>query len=858
MNILNELTIKNLKQNKKRTIVTIFGIMLSVALITAITTFVSSMQGSMEEYAKREKGNYHMLVSEVPEEEQKYFLKNEKIEKVMKGQTFGEVTLPEIPYEKIREKGEEPPVIKLMVLDEETLHNTGTFLVKGRLPQNEKEILFPISLNGISDYGVNYSIGDKVKMTVDGVEESFKICGFCMPTSFEARTEESNFGYTVITKLTHDVVGEESSLFIRMKDPKDTYRFYEELTKERRYDKAKIITNDTLLQFQGVTKSDEMMETLYTLAGIVILIIIFTSVFVIKNSFDISITDRIRQYGMLASIGATSRQIRKNVMFEGFLLGLIAIPLGLLCGIVAIKVTLIGVMWILNDIRLANEYNLQLYVSWIAVLAAVLIAVVTIFLSALIPARKAAKIAPIDAMRETKDVRISGKKLHTPKWLQNLLGIEGELADKNLKRSRKKYRTTVFSISLSVILFVSISAMIKYAFLLQNLEIQKMDYNMIVWISEIRSSELADSNWTNADYDTYEKLKYDAYKKVEKLDGIQESVILKRAVGCVEATAFSDRALELEMMLSPGMKKDEIAEMINVDFCSVSDDQYRAYLKEIGLSYEEAKGKAILMDTALYASVDEKGKPMREKYNYLNLKEGDRLTFRELTGEDWKQNEPKEIEIVKRVEKMPFGVSEDMQYGSIRVIISDETMNGYNYSYNGMRIDAKDTTKLTEEIKDLDSNITWEIQDFEVAAKESKGLILIISIFVYGFITVISVIGITNVFNTITTNMTLRSREFAILKSVGMTEKEFRRMIRYESVLYGVKALAFGLPVGVLLSYLFHRYFVGILVVPYELPWMQMGIATVFVFLIIFLTMGYAVRKTKKQNIIETIRSENI
>lgn len=854
MNILNELTVKNLKQNKKRTLVTILGIMLSVALVTAITTFISSMQGSMVEYAKKRSGNYHLMITDVPKEEQKYFLKNEKIEKVTMGQKVGDITVPEI--EDSVEEESEKPIIRLKALDEESLHNTGQFLTEGELPKNEYEVVFPINLVGI--YGIDYRLGQEVELCVDGVNQTYTICGFSMPASFQFSAGEYGSGYTVITKLMHDVVGEESELFIRMKQPKDAYAFSEELIKERGYDEQQIITNNTLLTYQGVTRSEHTMSILYKLASVVILIIILTSVFVIKNSFDISITERIRQYGMLASIGATSKQIRKNVMFEGVFLGIVAVPLGVLCGIVAIWIALSVVMWILNDIGLGNEYNLQLHISILAIVAAVLISTLTIFLSAIIPARKAAKITPIDAMRETKDVKISGRKLRTPKVIRKLLGIEGEIADKNLKRSRKKYRTTVFSIFLSVVLFVSISSMMKYAFLLQGLQVEEMNYNLVVYVEEIQSEELSGGEWTEEDYRRLDELKYEAYRKVQKLDGIKQSTILKRTVGFIEPDAFSERAMEIEKTVNPEIDEEQVAEMINVNFYSVPDEQYREYLKEIGLSYEEAENKAIVMDTALYESVDEKGNPVREQYHYLKLKAGDTLRFQEARDENWQETEPEGIEIVKRVEEMPFGVAENMQYGAICVILSDKMMNQYKYAYDGMRIDAEDTEKLTKEIEKIDEDIKWNIQDFEAAARESKGLVLIISIFVYGFIAVISVIGITNVFNTITTNMMLRSREFAILKSVGMTEKEFRRMIRYESVLYGVKALALGLPVGVLLSYLFHRLFVGILVVPYELPWKEMGIATVFVFLIIFLTMGYAVRKTKRQNIIETIRTENL
>lgn len=857
MNILNELTIKNLKQNKKRTMVTIFGILLSVALVTAITTFLSSMQGSLIEYAKRNSGDYHLYVTEIPAEEQKYFLKNEKIGKIMKTQTLGEITMEEVK----RGEGEDSDLqMRLKAFGEDALTHTGEFIYEGRLPKNEKEVVVPMNL--VWTESLQYVVGDQITFRVNGVEQTYTICGMSNYPSFEFYTDEGNMGYTFLTKTSPDAEGETSDLFITMKDPKDAYRFYEELTKKRGYAENQVEVNNALLRFEGVTRSEATMQILYRLAFLVILIIVFTSVFVIKNSFDISISERIRQYGMLASIGATSKQIRKNVLFEGFALGIIAVPLGVLCGIFAIWVTLRGVMWILEDAGLAAEfYNLQLHISGGAIVAAVVIAVVTIFISACIPAGKAAKIAPIDAIRESKDVKLCGKKLRTPRLLQKFLGIEGELADKNLKRSRKKYRTTVFSIFLSVVLFVSISSMVKYAFELQDLEVQKQDFNLYAWIQNVRSKELPSEAWTEKDYDRQMEIEKEAYQKVKKLEGVKRATIVKYATANVDASAFSERALELQQQMSENCTREEMQETINVMVYSVEDREYRDYLKDLGLDYEETEGKAILLDQALYeASVD--GKPIREKYRYLKLEEGDTLSIQELTGEDWKQNEKIPLEVVKVTEEAPFGLRSGLGFGMIRVIVSEKQMDRFDYWYDGIRIDAEDTKQLTkeiEQIKQVDGGtVEWDVNDLDAEARESKSLILVVSIFVYGFIAVISVIGITNVFNTITTNMTLRSREFAILKSVGMTEKEFRKMIRYESLLYGVKALMLGLPAGVLLSYLFHYIFVGILIVDYKLPWREMGIAVVFVFLIISLTMHYAVKKSQKQNIIETIRSENI
>lgn len=146
MNILNELTVKNLKRNKKRTLVTIFGIILSVALVTAITTFVSSMQGSMIEYAKKNDGDYHIFVSDVPVEQQKYLLNNAKIEQTMIGQTIADVA-PETFFKEEEDQENHRGMLKLKAFEEKDLKRLGIKLIEGRMPKNEQEILLPMQLS---------------------------------------------------------------------------------------------------------------------------------------------------------------------------------------------------------------------------------------------------------------------------------------------------------------------------------------------------------------------------------------------------------------------------------------------------------------------------------------------------------------------------------------------------------------------------------------------------------------------------------------------------------------------------------------------------------------------------------------
>ena len=137
-------------------------------------------------------------------------------------------------------------------------------------------------------------------------------------------------------------------------------------------------------------------------------------------------------------------------------------------------------------------------------------------------------------------------------------------------------------------------------------------------------------------------------------------------------------------------------------------------------------------------------------------------------------------------------------------------------------------------------------------------LYLIIAIFLYGFIIVIALIGVTNIFNTITTNIELRKGEFAMLKSVGMTNHEFNRMIFLESFFYCIKSLLIGLPIGIIISYTIYNVLIGQMELKYVLPYKGIIISICVVFVLIFTLMKYSVSKTKSNNIIETIRNENI
>ena len=846
MKVLNNITIKNLKLNKKRTIVTIIGIALSVALICAVTTFVSSFQSAMVEREKKKNGNYYIYFKNTTEKQiEDLLVQNDKVKSIAKSQEIGYANLE-------NSANDYKPYVYIESFDETSLKNRGVILKEGSLPRNENEIIIPEHV--ITNGGQNWKIGDKItldigKRTLNGeslsqnnpynienekieVEKTkeYTIVGIMERPNFE---EYSAPGYTLITKLENIDLGKPIDVTILLKKPKDTYEVQTELKKHLIFNNSKVITNDSLLQFLGVFKSSRTNEYIIFLACIVIAIIMFTSIFVIRNSFNISLTEKTRELGILASIGATTKQLRKSVLFESIIYVLISIPLGIIIGILAIGIVLFIVNNLLTSggVEIIDNFNLKLVISIIPISIAILTSFIMIILSAIKPAIRASKISPIDAIRSSNDIKIKSRKLHTSKLTKKLFGIEGEIASKNFKRSKKKYRTTIFSIFLSIVLFLSMQSIVSNVFDVSSTQYVKRDYNMYV----------SSSKQTN-------KERLDYFEKITNLNGIENYVLEKSAILEIDKNHITKEHLESYNMVN------------SIAIYAIGEEAYNNYLKELGLTYDEANEKAILYDTNIkYLYEEGKDGVKRVEYRMTDFNEGDNISYIQKkydlhTGYEVEVGSGN-LEIIKITDKLPMGdLLKTSQYPTL--IVSDAMIEKFDYTVGNLYLKANNTEKLQEQISDIDKSNINNIYNIEAEVKAQNNIVLVISIFLYGFIIVISIIGITNIFNTITTNMSLRNREFAILKSIGMTDKQFKKMIRYESLFYGLKALLFGLPVGILLSYLIYTQTANIYQSGYKIPFISIGICIIFVFAIIFITMRYAIRKSNNQNIIETIRRE--
>lgn len=888
MKVLNELSIKDLKLNKKRSIVIIIGIILSTALICGVAGLVTSFQKTFVETSKRNSGNYHTIFYDVPKDELKYIEENRGVENYYLSEELG---FSYIPNAKVT-TDEEKPYVNIISMDDNFLKNMAIDIKEGRLPENDSELAISTRIN--EKYKTNFKVGDTITLDVgelqleDGTKlnkhnsylnntgkneeiqqekiinskvKTYKIVGIIERPETCIEPMEAPW-FTVLTKMQK--IENKANIAVLYTNPYDYVKNTENINKmekngnntepqyafgglRNKYKSYKydIKINSELLAYEGANLSDETLKLIYGLGAFIMAIVLVSSVFVIRNGFAISITERLKQYGMLSSIGATKKQIKKSVYFEGFILGIIGIPLGILNGILAIYILVQVVNYILKDF-VTNSSLLTYSISWSAIIVSIVVATITIWLSCKKSAKKASKVTPIEAIRSSEDVKLKAKKIKCPKIITKIFKTGGEIAYKNLKRSKKKYRTTVISIIVSVVIFIAISSFIEYGFKMSSAYYTEIDYDYVVYCNNNVSPE---------DKEEYLKEKEKNTKilaDISNLADVDEYSINKYI--SLEMPMDDKHKAELTEY-GKYIKEHYLAnvEIDTVNIVSLSKDEYNRYLKKIGGNYDSYKDGAILVDNNI--NTVENGK--KTQGSMYNWKKGDTIQGK-INNKDYS------IKIINKTEETVKGIN-NLYNTEATLIVSDEWLekNIGDYETISMYAKTKDADKLDEEIEQYkqEKNIEdSEIRIFNIqeSVRAQNAVVLVISIFLYGFIGVITLIGITNIFNTITTNMNLRKKEFAMLKSIGMTKKEFNRMIRLESILYGVKSLIIGIPIGILLSYGMYNVFKDNMQMSYNLPLKAIIISIIFVSIIIGIIMKYSMSKINKQNIIETIRNDNI
>ena len=853
MDILKKLTIKNLKLNKKRTIVTIIGIILATALITAITTIISSYQASNLAYSKKHFGNYHLEIFDVPQEDINRIVNIDGVESPFLTQNVG---YGSFNYEQKNLSAQ------LLNFSTEALDNLGIELLEGRFPIATNEIIISTQLKQVEE--IDFSLGTKISLSIQGDEnitKDYTIVGIINILNrqiepLNSKSDDSNY-YTFISYLDTNNLNGNYNIYLRFSNllnrmpaildifeideetynrfKKDTIAETEGLLLNSSYNpsiKYNSFHNYSLISAEFGNDIDQTKQMLFTISIVMLLVVIFVSAYCIKNSFKISITEKVKQYGMLSSIGITSKQIKRNVLYEAFILGIIGIPIGIVLGIISIYL----VLKFAHTDAINSLFNMDFIFSTniIAIAFAIIFSTLTVYLSARKSAKLASKITPIEAIRSNQDIKVKAKEIKTPKFVEKLFGIGGIIAYKNMKRNKRNYRTTVVSIIMAVSTFIVLTTFTHYSFQTLELYNGNLNYNIII---------------TSDDYNSLKEISQDS--------NIKDFSLVRWNIGFINNPEdhLSSEAKNLDTVST----HDYLA--LNIK--SFGQQEYKRLITNLGLNYEDVKDKGILMDY-ITDRAKEDGKNKLVTFRLYNYQAGDTVEFSTALYQD----KVFSIEIATVTDKKPIGFDGINQINATTnepvLIVSDELYDRYSkfqsspISFYNLCIVTDDSEELAEYINRNYTNSFSSLVNADTKVIEQKSIYTAISIFLYTFIAVMSLIGITNIFNTITTSMNLRQKEFAHLKSIGMTKKEFNKMIKLENIFIGVKALIIGVPLGIIFSYIVHLSFKTNVIMDYIFPISGVIISIVSVFVVLWIITLYSLRKINKQNIIETIRRDNV
>lgn len=924
MSIFQKVTLEILKKNKVRTIVTIIGVILSASMITAVTTSVSSLQNYMVENTIYREGDWHASALEADAQVFDVLKDSGKIESYVYNQQIGYAIAEGCT-------NEYKPYLYIIGADKNFMETMPVHLTGGRLPKTSEEILLPEHLaeNGEVYYKVgdvltleigervsdgytlgqnnpyqkaeesegtpqNEEIDDNESSTESGTSEdiendlqngtiesdeiqnhenelewlevketrTYTVVGFYERPNFEGYSAP---GYTAIT--VPDKIREDDAIFnvyYKMKDVQETVSFYSGLGYGSEI-------NSSFLTYLGASGYVGFYSILYGLATIIIGLIMFGSISLIYNAFSISVSERTKQFGLLSSIGATKKQLRNMVLFEGMIVSAIGIPLGILAGVGGMGVTF---YFVGKEFSAITDYAipLTLFVYPWTIVAACIITFTTVMISAWIPSKRATMVTAVEAIRQSSDIKHTkrGKKkaisenelISSNKFMEKLIyrlfGLSGMIADKYYRRSKKKYRATVISLFMSIVLFVSASAftgyftdMVEAGYEGENYDIS-YTYDPTVYMSV---EEIQNENF-------YTKMSQDEFAKVfANAEGVIESAFVTNYIKIVkiENQYVSKEYLtyQKEKNEAIGIEQEEDYTDIYLGVIFVDDTTYEQFLKEQKLDKEVYMNKENPLGIAFDGKSD-------FDYDLEKIVTANVLRTKESKIVIGNEEYTKELKIGKILYERPYFIGDLYQvavaypYSMMNTILENMEYRSYAATHY---IKSEDHEKSFESIKNLlvenglSKNYLYNMAE---AMEENRSLILIINVFAYGFIVLISLIAAANVFNTISTNISLRRREFAMLKSVGMSNKELNRMMNFECVLYGSRALLYGLPVSAFITWLIYRVVSDGYTAGFYLPWGAIGIAVSSVFLVVFATMMYSMKKIKADNPIDALKNDNV
>lgn len=866
MNLYTSLTLRYLKENKKRTIVTIVGIILSTALICGVGNIFESFMDYQIRETIASNGDFHATFHDI---------KKDDLDKITKSAGISKSALSDnLGYAKLSE--EKLNLVQVKAFDNTAFKGYQMKLKEGKLPTNSNEIVLSEKAMPL----INKKIGDKITLSignridkngkdvdipileeketiVDGRNKDFKIVGVM-------NKPQDEIGNDVVNGITYLNIKEQSNnntlnVAISANEPSEIYEIATKISKnlglkvassdESDYSNdngvayKNLLFNEDLLRLEAASAYSNINETIYIILFIVITLVVVCTIATVYNAFSISISERKKQFGILNSIGTTKSQVMKLVLVEAIVVSIIGIPLGLVTGTFVIDLVFKLIQSLFNSSIVATMDLRVVYKPYIIIGSAVIV-LLTIILSAILPAINAAKISPLEAIKNSSSLKVG--KAKNSKLVRALFKTEGVLAYKNLKRNRKKFRITLFSLIISVVIFISFSGFIELFAKASEVNNGIVNYDVRLW----KSSTVEDNKIIN------DLNKVDGIKKITVSNtygvglDVKESNINKEHKELIDKNfSKNNKSGETIYKFNPMQNTFQFTGDKDIEELELKTGSFdkKTALKENGI---------ILRNKSYYKELGKKA-----EIALTNYKVGDTIDAYDIsTDEDGKEvKKPIKLKVLATTEDLLPGNKYATYMGIDFITYNDVGSKlGYDINSRDIYLNSDKTENTRKELKEIGKKYGYDVYDEVDAALEMEQSIMATKVFVYGFVTLISLVSLANIVNTISTNINLRKREFAIIKSIGVTPGGFNRMIYLESFLYGALALVYGVPIGLGIDVLVNNTTGYVIQLGIILPWNAVLISVVGIFVITFVASYIPMKKINKENIIENIRQESI
>ncbi|MCL2386170.1 MAG: ABC transporter permease [Defluviitaleaceae bacterium] len=609
-------------------------------------------------------------------------------------------------------------------------------------------------------------------------------------------------------------------------------------------------TNSVMLIAGDPVQHEALFALLLIPAIISTIIIVVMSVIVISNGFRVSANERVTQFGILKSVGATKRQITATVMYESIFLSMVGIPIGIILGLFlafwTVQITN-HFLYDLNNLTQIMIETLYIYmnftIAWKAIAIAMITSFVTVLFSAWKPARKAARLSAIDSIRGVGQVNV--KKIRTNPLVGKIFGFEGTLAAKSLKRSRGNFRASVSALTIAIILFVIASGIAETVGRIEDMMFGALDGAVQIEYLSARHLEFN------------EKTGLWEANVVNPIDSRIADVITER-LSAFENTQISASGFHAYLytaaipqeMLSPQIRQWESPDRLTVNIITRTPNDYARLIEVAGVPH----GSNILLN---FYSINNRGnitviEPLQYNLNAIQMTDAE--------GEVHEMP----VHAILAIDNLPYDLrpftGNPAASVAINLIVPYGYMRAYGWTATPMDIPAFMAYARTvmDDFFPLNPADTIAQAGFRTMIFEAHDFvrlmnlgIIIASVFVYSFIVILTLIGLTSVISTISTNVRMRSREFAVLQSVGMTYGGIKHMLNLESIMCSAKSLLWGLPIAILLTYLIHLPISSVFPITYQLPWLAVTKCVAGVFAITWITMRFSASRLRNESIID-------